>query len=70
MNSQVLKSAVKINGISDFGRFKLSFFVMVIMLLGFSVTMNAAEYVVDKTASKVRWDAKKVTGQHNGSISF
>jgi len=59
MNSQVLKSKVKI-----------SFLGLMVMLLGFSVTMNAAEYVVDKTASKVKWEAKKVTGQHNGSISF
>lgn len=40
------------------------------MFLGFSVTMNATEYVVDKAASKVKWEAKKVTGQHSGSISF
>lgn len=40
------------------------------MLFGFGLTMNAAEYVVDKTASKVKWEAKKVTGKHDGSISF
>ncbi len=48
----------------------MSFFALVVVLLGFSVTMNAAEYVVDKAASKVKWEAKKVTGQHSGSISF
>ena len=48
----------------------MSFFALVVMLLGFSVTMNAAEYVVDKAASKVKWEAKKVTGLHNGSVSF
>lgn len=59
MNSQVLKSKVKI-----------SFLGTMVMLLGFGLTLNAAEYVVDKTASKVKWEAKKVTGQHNGTISF
>ncbi|NEW83743.1 MAG: YceI family protein [Mariniphaga sp.] len=59
MNSQVLKSKVKI-----------SFLGLVVMLFGFGLTMNAAEYVVDKTASKVKWEAKKVTGKHDGSISF
>jgi len=57
---------------SQFGKlgFKMSFFALVVMLLGFSVTLNATEYVVDKAASKVKWEAKKVTGQHNGSILF
>jgi len=59
MNSKVIKSKVKI-----------SFWGLMVMLFGFSITMNAAEYVVDKTASKVKWEAKKVTGQHNGTISF
>lgn len=34
------------------------------------MTMNATEYIVDKGASKVKWEAKKVTGMHNGSIAF
>jgi len=59
MNSQVIKSSTK-----------RSFLALVVMFLGFSVTMNATEYVVDKAASKVKWEAKKVTGQHSGSISF
>jgi len=59
MKVQVLKSKVKI-----------SFLGLMVTLFGFSLTMNAAEYVVDKTASKVKWEAKKVTGQHDGSISF
>jgi len=59
MNGQILKSKVKI-----------SFLGLTVLLFGFSLTMNAAEYVVDKTASKVKWEAKKVTGQHDGSISF
>jgi len=59
MNSQVIKSKIKI-----------SFLGLMVMLFGFGVTLNGAEYVVDKAASKVKWEAKKVTGQHNGSISF
>jgi polyisoprenoid-binding protein YceI len=59
MNSQVIKSSSK-----------MSFFALFVMLLGFGFTVNATEYVVDKAASKVKWEAKKVTGQHNGTISF
>lgn len=59
MNSQVLKSKVKI-----------SFLGLIVMLFGFGLTMNASEYVVDKAASKVKWEAKKVTGKHDGSIMF
>jgi len=40
------------------------------MLFGFGVTLNGAEYVVDKAASKVKWEAKKVTGMHDGTVSF
>ena len=70
MNNQELKSTSKIHGIGDFNRLKMSFLGLVVLLLGISVTMNATEYVVDKATSKVKWEAKKVTGQHNGSISF
>ncbi len=70
MDNQILKSNVKINETVGFKRFKMAFLVVIVLLLWFNVTLNAAEYVVDKTASKVKWDAKKVTGQHNGSISF
>ena len=59
MNSQVLKSKVKI-----------SFLGLMVMLFGFGVTLNGAEYVVDKAASKVKWEAKKVTGMHDGTVSF
>ena len=59
MDKQVLKSTIK-----------MSAFGLMAMLLGFSVTLNATEYVVDKAASKVKWEAKKVTGQHTGTITF
>ena len=32
--------------------------------------VRAADYVIDKTASLVKWEGKKVTGKHNGTISF
>ena len=70
MIGQILKSAGKITGTGDFRRLKMPFLGLILMLLGFSVTLNATEYVVDKTASKVKWLAKKVTGQHSGSITF
>lgn len=70
MDNQILRSTVKINGIGDSKRFKISFLGLAVMLLLFNVTLNATEYVVDKASSKVKWEAKKVTGQHNGTISF
>lgn len=70
MNNKVLKSAVKINRNTAMNRFKMFFIALVVVFLGFSVIVNAAEYVVDKATSKVNWEAKKVTGKHNGSISF
>lgn len=70
MNNQVLKSAVKKKRVTDFSSLTMSIIALVVMFLGFSVIVNATEYVVDKTNSKVKWEAKKVTGKHNGSISF
>ena len=49
---------------------KLSVLAMVLLLSGLKMESKAADYVLDKTASTVKWVAKKVTGQHNGSISF
>jgi len=43
---------------------------ILMMLLGYSVVLSASDFVVDKVLSKVKWEAKKVTGKHNGSISF
>jgi polyisoprenoid-binding protein YceI len=70
MDSKELKSMIKKGEFGDFKRFNMSLIAMVLMLLVFNVTLNATEYVVDKTTSKVKWEAKKVTGQHNGSIWF
>ena len=70
MNNQLIKSGIKIVRRVRSDRFNMSFAVMVIMFLGFVSVVNGAEYVVDKGVSTVKWEAKKVTGKHNGSISF
>jgi len=70
MNNQVSKSGIKIVRMVRSDSFNMSFAVMVSMFLGFVSSVNGAEYVVDKGVSTVKWEAKKVTGKHNGSISF
>jgi len=52
------------------GSLKMSFVVLAVLLAGFSIKANSADYVVDKGASTVKWEAKKVTGKHNGTIAF
>lgn len=39
-------------------------------LVVLSLTGYSKEYKVDTKASTIEWEAKKVTGQHNGTISF
>ena len=51
-------------------RNNLRMFIVVLTLVGFYGTANATDYTVDKAASSVKWEAKKVTGQHNGTISL
>lgn len=70
MDNRGLKSNVKSNGIGGFKRFKMAFLATMVLLLWFNVISYASDYVIDKSASKVKWEAKKVTGQHNGSILF
>jgi len=48
--------------------FKVVFLVLTISIVNSNV--RAADYVVDKVVSKVRWEGKKVTGKHTGTISF
>lgn len=48
-------------------------FKMVTLLLTIVIVssgLKAADFVVDKTASQVKWEAKKVTGKHNGTIEI
>lgn len=68
MEKQFLKSETTSNNLSDLALFKTAFILVV--LLGFSLVLSASEFVVDKALSKVKWEAKKVTGKHYGSISF
>ena len=51
-------------------RNNLSKFIIVLTFAGLCGTANATDYNVDKSASTVRWDAKKVTGKHNGTIAI
>ncbi len=48
--------------------FKVVFLVLTIVIANSNV--RAADYVVDKAVSKVKWEGKKVTGKHTGTISF
>ncbi len=66
--NQGSKSKTKVTKSVTIGRYKMAF--LVVILTGLSVMLKAADYNIDKTASKVKWEAKKVTGKHNGSISF
>ena len=68
MKSKVLKSAIGISNNGNSRSFKEA--VLVIAMIMFGIGTKAADYGVDKNASTVKWVAKKVTGQHNGSISF
>jgi polyisoprenoid-binding protein YceI len=51
-------------------RNNLTRFIIVLTFVGFCGTANATDYNVDKTASMVKWEAKKVTGKHNGTIAI
>jgi polyisoprenoid-binding protein YceI len=48
--------------------FKVVFLFLTILIVNANV--RAADYKVDKAVSKVKWEGKKVTGRHNGTISF
>lgn len=68
MNVQRFKFETMIMQYSFFKRFRMPFFLFFLI---FSITgelVYAEDYGVDKTSSKVKWEAKKVTGKHNGSI--
>ena len=68
MNFQ--RSENKRSKLSFMGKFEIALIALVLMLVGFSIAANATDYSVDKSASTVRWDAKKVTGKHNGTIAI
>jgi polyisoprenoid-binding protein YceI len=68
MKTRLLKLGTPRNDLSVTGRFKMLFILL--LLLGYSVALSASDFVVDKVLSKVKWEAKKVTGKHDGFISF
>lgn len=70
MNSKVLNSEFKAGRESNFSRMKKTIVTAVLIMAVFGLTANATDFTVDKSASKVKWEAKKVTGKHNGSIFF
>ena len=49
---------------------KSRIFYTVIFSLVLALPMVAAEYEVDKKKSKVKWNGKKVTGEHYGTIAL
>ena len=48
--------------------FKAAFLLVTFVIINSNV--KAGDFVVDKSASKVNWEAKKVTGKHNGTIEI
>ena len=48
--------------------FKVVFLILTIIIV--NSNLKAADYFVGKAASKVKWEGKKVTGKHTGTISF
>jgi polyisoprenoid-binding protein YceI len=68
MKSKVMNSENRISKKRNFVSFKMAALVMI--MFGFGMGTKAADYGVDKNSSTVKWVAKKVTGPHNGSISF
>ncbi len=48
--------------------FRIVFVSLTFAIVGLNV--KAADFVVDKAVSTVKWEAKKVTGKHNGTISI
>lgn len=47
-----------------------TFTVLVAILLGTATIVSAQSFSVNKDQSKVRWNGKKVSGEHYGTIEF
>ena len=65
MKNLILKNK-RTEGRSEFG----SKFLLSIVLLVFSYSAFSKEYKINSTSSTLEWEAKKVTGQHHGTIAF
>ncbi len=70
MKDQLLKVAHYCCRYTGFIRPVTLVLVLTILIFNFNIAANAADYVIDNVASKVNWEAKKVTGKHHGTISF
>ena len=68
MMNQKFKPETKNNRITNFGIIKVT--ILLVAFSAVSLAVKATDYVVDKTASKLKWEARKVTGKHNGTIMF
>ena len=67
MKYQELKSESERIELTNLGRIKKSVIAWAMIFVCFSITASATDYVVDKGVSTVKWEAKKVTGKHNGT---
>ncbi|MEI6677828.1 MAG: YceI family protein [Mariniphaga sp.] len=70
MENRAIKKANKSEKLTNSDWLKLSVFLIVLLITISNIAVYAKDFVVDKAASKVKWEAKKVTGKHTGSISF
>jgi polyisoprenoid-binding protein YceI len=68
MMNQKFKPETKNNRNTNFGIIKVT--ILLVAFSAVSLAVKATDYVVDKTASKLKWEARKVTGKHNGTIMF
>jgi len=48
----------------------LTRFIVTAIFLTFSYSGFSKDYSIDKTASTLEWEAKKVTGKHFGTVNF
>ncbi len=48
----------------------VKFFVFMIATIGIQVSVSAQQFTVDNTQSIVKWNGKKVTGEHFGTIKI
>ena len=70
MKYKELKSKDESMNTTFLGRIKKFYIALAMILVCFSITANATDFAIDKSVSSVKWEAKKVTGKHNGTISF
>ena len=70
MKYQELKSKKESVELTIWSRIKKGIIVLTMILVCLNITASATDFVVDKSISTVKWEAKKVTGKHNGTIAF